>query len=401
MFSRKDLKNGSLSEAMMRVSGRYGTQFIVLIDEWDAVFRNYKENQKLQKEYIDFLRGLFKGIVAEECIALAYITGILPVKKYGTESALNNFKEYTMADPDYMAEYVGFTESEVKGLCEKYHMDFEETQRWYDGYSLKNVGHIYSPRSVVESIQRKEFGSYWTSTETYESLKKYIMMDFDGLKSSVAELMAGNCLPVNTTRFQNDMVSMDSRDDVLSLLIHLGYLGYNEEEKMVFIPNEEVKGEFCNAIEDTGWTELIHVLTESQKLLENTWNKDAASVAEALERVHEENVSILNYNDENALSFVVSLAYYSARKNYFLIRELPSGKGFADIVFLPRKQSEKPALLVELKWDKTVDTAITQIKEKRYVQAVEGYTGEILLIGINYDKESKKHQCRIEEYKLS
>lgn len=393
-----EVMNMPLAKALWNVHEATGTQFIILIDEWDCLFRNYKNDQKLQKEYIDFLRGIFKGIVAEECIALAYITGILPIKKYGTESALNNFKEYTMIAPDYLAEYVGFTEKEVEMLCGRFEMDFEETRKWYDGYYFKEAGHIYSPRSVVEAMKRKTIGSYWTSTETYESLKNYITMDFDGLKEAIARLVAGESYPINTLRFQNDMISMSSKDDVLSLLIHLGYLGYEEKGKAVFIPNEEVKTEFCTAIEDTTWTELIRTLTDSHKLLEKTWAADETAVAEILERVHEENVSILNYNDENALSFIVSLAYISARKDYVIVRELPGGKGFADIVFIPRKQTDKPAMVVELKWDKTVDTAITQIKEKRYVHALKGYVGTVLLVGINYNKESKMHQCKIEEY---
>lgn len=387
-----------LPEVLQNVYAETGIKFVVIIDEWDVVFRNYKDNNSLQEEYLELLRVLFKGSISETCIALAYITGILPIKKYGTQSAMNNFMEYTMLRPGWMSEYVGFTETEVISLCKKYNIDFENVKKWYDGYYLKGIGEIYNPRSVVETMLTGDFGSHWTSTETYESLRDYIIMDMDGLKEAVKQLITGNSIPVNTRKFLNDMTSMNSSDEVLSLLIHLGYLGYDEEKESVFIPNEEVKIEFENAVEDTGWSEVVHALKSSGKLLADTLNKDSASVAEALERVHEENVSVLTYNDENALSFIVSLAYYSARKDYIQVRELPTGKGFADIVFLPRKHVSKPALLVELKWDKTVQTAISQIKEKHYVQAVEDYIGKILLVGINYDKETKKHQCVIEEY---
>lgn len=392
------LEKGNLPEALMRIHAAYGTEFIILVDEWDAVFRNFKNDKDLQKEFIELLRGLFKGSIAEESIALAYITGILPIKKYGTESALNNFREFTMTNPGWMAPYIGFTEGEVAWLCKRYAADFSEVKKWYDGYRLKGVGEIYSPRSVVETMLSGEYGSHWTSTETYESLKKYIMMDMFGLKDAVTWLLAGNSTEVNIAKFKNDMVSMESRDDVLALLIHLGYLGYDEYSKSVFIPNEEVRQEFENAVGDTGWTEVTQALASSQKLLEDTLNKNQEAVAEAVEKIHEENVSILNYNDENALGFVVSLAYYSARKDYILIRELPTGKEYADLVFLPRKHVNKPALIIELKWNKKVSAAIDQIKEKHYVQAVENYTGKILLVGISYDRESKKHQCHIEEY---
>lgn len=394
-----DMLEFSLPEVLAQINAVYGTEFVILIDEWDAVFRNFKNEEKLQREFIELLRGMFKGGVAEQSIALAYITGILPVKKYGTESALNNFKEFSMTNPGLLAKYIGFTEEEVRTLCDDHGIDFAAVKKWYDGYHLEQAGDVYNPRSVVETITTGKFGSHWTSTETYESLKRYIMLDLFGLKDAVAQLIAGNSIcGVNISKFKNDLVSMDSRDDVLTLLVHLGYLGYNESNNSVFIPNEEVKQEFENAIGDTGWTELVDALSGSEKLLEDTLNQRSEEVADALERVHEENVSILNYNDENALSFVVSLAYYSARKDYFLIRELPAGKGFADIVFIPKKHSNKPAIVVELKWDKTISAAISQIKEKRYMEAVEHYSGKILLVGINYDKQTKKHQCHIEEW---
>lgn len=275
------LKANTLAEAMRRINGKYGTQFVVLIDELDSIFRNYKEDTGLQKEYIEFLRSIFKGVVAEECVALAYMTGILPVKKYGTESALNNFKEYTMINPSWMSKYVGFTEDEVKTLCELYMISFDEVKRWYNGYHLKGAGDIYNPRSVVETMLTGAFGSHWTSTGTYESVKNYIMMVFDGLRSAVTQLIAGNSIPVNTAKFQNDMTSMNTRDDVLSLLIHLGYLGYDQETKSVFIPNEEVKEEFVNAIEDTGWNELIDAIENSKRLLENTLEMQSDTVADA------------------------------------------------------------------------------------------------------------------------
>lgn len=269
-----------LSKALWNVSNATGRRFVVIIDEWDSVFRNYKEDHLFQKEYIDFLRGLFKGIVAEECIAFAYITGILPVKKYGTQSALNNFQEFTMVDPRWMSEFFGFTEREVTALCRQYEVDFSEVKKWYDGYHLKDEVDIYNPRSVVVTMLEREFGSHWTSTETYESLKGYITMNFDGLKGIVTRLIAGESLPVNISRFKNDMTSMNSSDDVLALLIHLGYLGYDETASAVYIPNEEVRLEFVNAVEDTGWTEVIRAIQNSERLLLATWMMNQSAVAE-------------------------------------------------------------------------------------------------------------------------
>lgn len=386
----------TLQSALANVNKIRGIKFIIVIDEWDAVFREKKDDKKAQKEYIDLLRGLFKDAPSKKFIKLAYLTGILPIKKYGTESALNNFDEFTMLQADVLAEYVGFTEPEVSELYKTYNMDFEQAKQWYDGYTLEKGLHIYNPKSVVDSIRRKRIGNYWTSTETYESLKNYICMNFDGLKDTVAQLLAGASCKVNPAKFQNDITSLKSRDDVLTLLIHLGYLTYNSSSQNVNIPNEEVKSEFVNAMEDTGWESVMNAINTSNQLLVSTWQGDEQAVADGIAAVHMANTSLLNYNDENSLSCVITLAYYNAIKEYTLVREMPSGKGYSDIIFLPKKHSDKPAMVVELKWDKSVKGAIDQIKDKKYIQALEHYSGKILIVGINYSKKTKKYQCHIE-----
>ena len=368
-------------------------EFIFLIDEWDCVMRERQESEELQKQYLDFLRNLLKD---REYVALAYMTGILPVKKYGVHSALNMFAEYSMTNQKMLEEYTGFTEDEVKVLCKQYEMDFAETSSWYDGYRLRKFKHIYNPKSVVEAMQCQDFSNYWTSTETYEALKIYMDMDFDGLRADIVQMLGGEHVAVNTHSFQNDMRNFNTKDDVLTLLIHLGYLGYDSEKKEAFIPNKEIIEEFENAMSVGGWSEVMRVLKASEKLLADTLNGDVEHVAEALDKAHTEVASILTYNDENTLSCAVGLAYYSARKDYKIIRELPTGRGFADIVFLPLPHMNKPALVVELKYDKTADTAIQQIKDRQYAQALEGYSGEVLLVGINYNKENKSHSCMIE-----
>lgn len=388
----------SLPEVLQNIYDVTKEQFIIIIDEWDCVFRNNKSNKELQMEYIELLRGLFKGVIAEECIALAYLTGILPIKKYGTESALNNFKEFTMIEPEQMAQYVGFTEEEVKELCIRFKMDFDDMKHWYDGYCFKNAGHIYSPRSVVESLISGEYKGYWTNTETYESLKNYIVMNFDGLKDAIVAMIGGNRCKVDVRAFQNDMISLESKDDVMTLLVHLGYLAYDSEKRETFIPNEEVCAEFILAVKNNSWNEVIRAVEQSERLLNATLECDEKYVARHLEHIHMDTTSILNYNDENALSCVISLAYYSARKDYIFIREMPTGKGFADIVFVPRRYSYKPALIIELKCNNNAETAISQIKERRYVKAIQKYTGDILMIGISYDKKTKVHCCKIEKY---
>lgn len=388
-------KEELLSELLSHIYSKRKEKFVFIIDEWDCIFREKKVTEEGYAEYLDFLRNLLKD---RTYVSLAYMTGILPIKKYGTHSALNMFTEFSMTNPRILADYVGFTEEEVMDLCERYGMDFDEAARWYDGYTFKRNAHIYSPKSVVDAMLNEEYDSYWSQTETYEALKIYIEMNFDGLKDSVIEMLSGGGVRINTATFHNDMTTFHSKDDVLTLLVHLGYLAYDFASQEVFIPNYEISGEFKTALQGAGWDDVVKAVDESEQLLRNTWNKRADLVAEALEQMHLE-TSILAYNDENSLSCVVALAYYSARIYYTEIRELPTGEGYADIVYLPRKNHlDKPAMIVELKWDKSKKGAIRQIKERKYGKALEDYSGNLLLVGINYDRKTKKHECVIEEY---
>lgn len=291
---------------------------------------------------------------------------------------------------------MGFTEMEVEDLCMKYDMDYEKMREWYDGYHITKSLSTFSPRSVVASITRKNFGNYWSATETYEALKVYIDMNYDGLKDDVIQLLAGKDIYVNTNKFQNDMTTFKSKDDVLTLLIHLGYLGYNSEDRTVYIPNKEVESSFISSIEDSSWNETTRALLNSRELLEATWQKDEEAVARYIEEAHLD-TSILTYNNENALSYTISIAYIYiyARNHYTIIREMPAGKGYADMVFIPK--SDKKAMIVELKWDKEANTALNQIKEKKYPKVLEKYKDNLLIVGITYDVKTKKYICKIEE----
>ena len=383
----------NLIKVIAAIFSQTNIPFIFIIDEWDCIFRVHKSDENSQTKYLNFLRNLLKD---QSYVALAYMTGILPIKKYGEHSAINMFTEIAMTNPRELAEFTGFTESEVKALCNEYGMPFDETKRWYDGYNLKGVS-IYNPRSVVMSMTGHDYDNYWTSTETYEALKIYIEMNFDGLKDKVTQLIAGEKIEINSGKFQNDMTTLRSADDIFTLLIHLGYLTYDFYTKQVWIPNSEVAQEFVNSIEDGGWEEVVKAIKSSDELLKATMNCDEEKVAELIDRAHSDNTSILKYNDENSLSCVISLAYYSARKTYTIERELPAGKGYADLVFRPRKNNSNPAMIVELKYDTSAEGALEQIKKKQYTDCLKDYSGEILLVGINYDKENKSHNCRIEK----
>ena len=398
-FSDIILPRFGLIYNLQRVFAKTGIPFVILIDEWDCVMREHRGDKESLDAYLDFLRSWLKD---QDYVALAYMTGILPIKKYGTHSALNMFDEFSMLASEKLQKYIGFTNDEVKALCEKYHADFPEMKAWYDGYQL-NGEELYCPRSVVRAIDTEAFRGFWTETETYEALAVYIAMNFDGLKDTVEKLLAGQEQPVDTRTFSNDMVTFHNRDDILTLLIHLGYLGYRADSKTVFIPNREISDEFVVCMKATGlWKETIETVLASRQLLADTLQGRADRVAEGVEAAHRRNSSLLNYNNEQSLRFVLLLAFYYARENYDIIQEMPGGDGFADIVFLPKPFVDPaafPPLVVELKWNGKAESAITQIKDRHYPDALSGFKNA-LLVGINYDKDSKKHECLIEKYEI-
>ncbi len=395
-----------------------GIQYVIIIDEWDVIFREYADNKEGQKKYLDFLRDWLKD---KEYIALAYMTGILPIKKYGKHSALNMFDEYSMLLPLQLAPYAGFTTEEVQELCVKNKLAYSEFEKWYDGYRLSNsvskefltegadiddnlyrVHKIYNPYSVVKAIRNKRIENYWNETETYEALKQYIDWNFDGLKEDVAVLMNGGCVKIDVSGYQNDMTTFHNKDDILTMLIHLGYLSYNRDRGEVFIPNKEILDVFKSSTKAKDWTMTFRALNNSGKLLEATWNCDEEAVAELIELAHNR-AGNRTYHSEAGLSYAVQLAYYRAQDYYTIIPELDTGKGYADLAFIPLKP-DVPALLIEMKYEENADTAIEQIHRQKYPERLEHYKGNLILVGINYDKdikneqpEFKHHSCKIEK----
>ena len=390
----------TLPDGLSRIKDKTGQKFIVIVDEWDVLIRDMEANTGIQEEYIGFLRGMFKGTEPTKFLHLAFLTGILPIKKLKTQSALNNFDEFTMLEPDMLSSYFGFTEDEVRGLCITYNRDYEAVKRWYNGYILGEY-QIYNPKAVVSVMLRGIFRSYWSKTGTYESILSLISMDFDGLRTAIIEMLSGASIEVDVNTFQNDMISFQNKDDVLTLLIHLGYLAYDQNKRMAFIPNEEIRQEFLKAIRNRKWDELISFQRESKELLDATLDMDCKKVADGIERIHMQFVSVIQYNDENSLSSVLTIAYLSSMQYYFKpVRELPTGRGFADFVYIPKPEyrQDYPAFVVELKWNKNAKTALQQIRDRKYPDSIIDYTGKILLVGINYDKNSKEYQCIIERY---
>lgn len=392
-------KYDGLSDILLKIADDTGDKFIFIVDEWDAICREFNAGSKAYDSYVTWLRSMFKDINSSRIFAGVYMTGIFPVKKYKTESALNNFWEYSMIDPGEMSSFFGFTPKEVEVLCQQYEMNYFELASWYDGYTIGNEPSIFNPSSVIKATQRHRCSSYWSATGSYDQVANYIDMNIEGLKDDIINMLAGGRCHVDTTGFANDMHEVHTKDDVLTVLIHLGYLSYDWNNEECFIPNSEVSKEMANAVKSKKW-KIAESLDNSKKLLQYTLAGDELSVAKGIEKVHEEETSILSYNDENSLSCVISIAYYAAKNDYIFHRELPTGKGFADIVLLPRPGVASPALIIELKINETADNAIKQIKEKDYINKVKEHTDRILLVGICYDKKCKKHTCKIEKPQL-
>ena len=389
-------EDDDLMDVLCSISESTGEHFMMIIDEWDAILREMGDDTQITTAYVDLLRRLFKGFSSSRVFAGAYLTGILPIKKYNTESALNNFREYSMISPGKMAAALGFTHAEVEALCRKHGMDITEMERWYDGYRIGGEAHIFNPYSVMRAIDNEWYQSYWATTGAFDSVKTYIQMNFDGLKDDIIRMLAGEHVPVITTSFQNDMRVINSKNDVLTVLIHLGYLAYDRTTYKCYIPNKEVADEMNNAVTTTSWWQLAKTLENSQSLLEATTAGNEEAVARAIDRAHDENTSILSYNDENSLACVLTIAYIWARNEYIVHREYATGKGYADLVMIPRRHVAKPALIIELKFSHSADTAIAQIKRKDYPAKIAEYAGDMLLVGINYDKTTKQHTCKIE-----
>ncbi|MBR5376719.1 MAG: AAA family ATPase, partial [Lachnospiraceae bacterium] len=395
----KILEGDSLTMAIQKVYGSTGDTFMILMDEYDVLVRE-QADRELFDDYLSFLNGLFKSDTLRPAISLAYLTGILPVVRDKIQSKLNNFMEYTILDAGELAEFVGFTASEVEELCKARGVDYEECKRWYDGYEQHGI-EIYNPESVVRSVDSGEFDNYWGKTSSYKVISDRIRSNYAGIKDSVIKMLAGESVDVNVTRYLNTMDSFENRNDEFTYLIHVGYLAYNKKEKTCRIPNNEIRQEWLNAIEtQAGYEETNRIVEDSKELLKETIAGNSDAVARALDESHIHVTSNRSYNNEDALQSAIYLAYIYALNRYTIIKEMTSGKGFADVVFIPFVP-DIPAMVIELKRNDCAESAINQIKEKKYFDSLSHYSGDLLFVGIDYDEKKKTHTCRIERFEKS
>lgn len=375
--------------------------FVVILDEYDALLR-YSVGKESFDEYLNFLNVLFKGMAMSKIVQLAYITGIIPIIRNSFQSKLNNFREFTMVSPGRFARYMGFTRDEVKAVCDECGIDFAMCLDWYDGYKLNDEVDVSSPYSVTLAASEKCFESHWSATGSYYCLKDYISMDFDGIRADVIRFMNGEQLDIDISTYQNSLSDFNDKDEIFTYLVHLGYLAYNSQTHKAYIPNKEVMGEWKNSLKDNRkFSAIIDFIDNSRNLLSATIDKDAQAVAEALDYAHQEVTSSLSYNNEQSLQSAITLAYFYAKANYTVLKEMPTGRGYADVAFIPIvPSSEYPAIIIELKWNKTAKSALAQIRAKRYADALSHYKGKLILAAVTYDVKTKQHTCEFSEQEL-
>lgn len=385
-----------LADALAKIYEGTGSQSVIIFDEWDYPVRE-PENSLELAGYIEFLRGLFKNSDAKEYVRLAFLTGILPMIRAKGQSAINNFTEYTMIHPGDLSACTGFTEQEVRILCEKSGAGFAQMKEWYNGYCLGGEA-IYNPLSVIKAISSREFTQYWTETGTYGDIAGLINQNFDGLREAVLAMLAGNRIPIHVSDGKNDLRTFVNKDEVITALIHLGYFAYDKNTKEAYVPDKEIQNVFYHYMENHKNDSLSQFLELSETFLKALLNREEQVAAALIQDIHNDFVSSIAYNDENSLACTVITALISSFSYYHKpVREFPCGKGFADIVCLPLPEHKSlPVLIIELKWDKSAQAAIAQIKKRQYPQSLKGYAGEILLAGIDYDRKTKEHRCAIE-----
>lgn len=398
-------EGSNVVEDFNRVFNELEARFIFVLDEWDAVFHMSFISEEDKKKYLIFLRNLLKD---QAYVALAYMTGILPIAKYSSGSELNMFMEYSMASGTKFGEYFGFLENEVNDLYQRFvcieqrpNFTKAELEEWYDGYRTIKGDKIYNPRSITAALTDNHIGSYWTSAGPYDEVSFYVKNNIDEIRDDIAEMIAGEKVRCEAKEYAAVSMNLKTRDEILSAMVVYGFLAY--EDGYVKIPNMELMKQFENMLyreSDLGY--IYRLAKESQKMVDATINQDTESMSEILEYAHDSESPILEYNNEIELSSIVNLVYLSARDQYDIQREDKGGKGFVDFIFYPRS-SDKPGIILELKVDETAQYALNQIKDKNYIMRFKGKIAEksacneVILVGINYDKKNKKHHCITEK----
>lgn len=370
-----------------------GDQFLFIFDEWDSIFYKQFMTAKERNAYLEFLKNLLKD---RPYVTLAYMTGILPIAKYSSGSALNMFEEYDFINDNIFDQYFGFQEDEVRALCKKFpSVSFGDIKYWYDGYYQSNGSPLFNPRSVSQALMRGKCLNYWTQTGPMNEIADCIEHNAEAVCEDIVKMVANLPVQIKLNGYSAAEPQLTTRNEILSAMVVYGFLSYHEGTLQ--IPNQELMEKYQAVLERNSMGEVKKIIIKSREMLDATLSCEEGRVAEILEEVHDREIPFLSYNDENSLSCVITLCYLAAREDYHIYREEKSGKGYCDYLFLPRT-TRHPAIILELKVNESKESAIQQIKNKNYLQKTEAYP-EVILVGINYGKKEKKHTCKIEKIK--
>lgn len=385
-------KTKPLSKIFTQVYNESNESFIFIIDEWDYIFNNNLFSNEDRESFLQFLKDLLKD---KPYVELAYMTGVLPIAKYSSGSALNMFVEFNIMNDHQFDRYFGFTHEEVEDLCKKQNkLSMSELKDWYNGYRTCNGFQVYNPRSVALALNQGICQSYWTNTGPMDEILYYINNDIDAVKNDIVQMTSGIPVKVKLKGYGAEQINLNNRNQILSAMTVYGFLSYYD--KTLQIPNKELRIKFDETLEDKSMGEISKVIMQSNEMLDATLRKDTLTMERIIQETHDINIPVIKYGDENSLSCVVTLAYLAARDDYKIVREMPAGIGFADFIFYPNNKS-KPAFIVELKKDSTPEEALKQIREKRYALALKDYTGQKLAVGISYNSKTKTHKVKIED----
>ena len=387
-------KSKPIFKIFSQVYAQCGQGFIFIFDEWDYIFNNRLFSEGDRENFLQFLKDLLKD---KPYVELAYMTGVLPIAKYSSGSALNMFTEFNMMNDYQFDDCFGFTQNEVEMLCAKQNrLELSELKEWYNGYHTCNNLQIYNPRSVSLALSYGVCQSYWTNTGPMDEIIYYIENNIEAVRDDIVRMSSGLTVKVLLEGYSAEKISLNTRDEILSAMTVYGFLSYYDEE--LRIPNKELRMKFDYALRNNKMGEISKLVLQSNEMLEATIRKDTETMEHLIQEAHDINIPVIKYNDENSLACVITLVYLNARSQYKIVREMPAGVGFADFIFYPNNKA-KPAFIIELKKDATPDEALQQIREKRYAKALDGYSGQKLAVGISYDSKLKTHKVKIEEIK--
>ncbi len=401
-------EEGNAAEDLRRIYSETGEKFLFVLDEWDAVFHMPFVREADKVSYLAFLKGLLKG---GAYVALAYMTGVLPIAKYSSGSELNMFAEFTMANSPAFGEYFGFTGQEVDDLYGRYcrvctdrKVSREGLRLWYNGYHTAAGDQVYNPRSVVFALQFNNLGSYWTSSGPYDEIFYYIKNNIADIREDLALLVSGEPVQARIQEYAATAMELKTRDQIFSAMVVYGFLSVDGGK--VVIPNKELMDKFDDVLRNEASLGYIYRLArQSDKMLRATLARDTETMAEILEFAHNTEAPLLYYHHETELSAIINLVYLSARDRYRVEREDKAGVGYVDFIFYPYNRNED-GIILELKVDHTPEEAIRQIKQKQYMLRFAGRLGErqalagrVLAVGIGYSKKEKKHGCVVEVLK--